>query len=347
MKHPELRVSAGRLARNIAAVRARVAPSELMLVVKDDAYGHGATWASQVAQEAGVAWIGTYDVPTAVHLRAELDDGMRLFAWATSADDEIAAALKNDVDLGVGTAAYLDRVIAAATRLGARARVHLKIDTGLHRNGIAPGDWSQTVSHALQAQARGALSLVGVWSHLAEASDEEDDAAYGLFISAVEIARAHGAQIEHTHLTASAATWERAELRGSLVRVGAFCYGVRSADGPELDGIAPISTLMASVGEVTDSTVSISVGSLDGLPSTLSGRVEVGTPGGARLLTGIGLTSSRVDAWPDARIGDEVFVFGSGTHGERSATSLAETIDSVGEEILTRITSYVARTYTD
>ncbi|WP_424935821.1 MULTISPECIES: alanine racemase [Bacteria] len=340
---PELRIDEARFRANIDAVRSRVAPSSLMLVVKDDAYGHGVRWAAETATGSGVEWIGAYDVPTALTLRETVPPETRLFAWVTSADDEIAGAVLAGVDLGVGSPDYLRRVIAQTERLGARSRIHLKIDTGLHRNGFSREEWTDGVETALRAQQAGTVDLVGVWSHLAEASDAEDDEANARFLSAVSVARGLGAGSLRTHLTASAASWSRSELRGDLVRIGAFCYGIRSADGPDFPGVAPIASLVASVVRLEEAEAVVAIGALDGLPSTLSGRVVVGTPGGVRLLRTVGLDHVRVEAWPDARIGDEVVLFGPGARGEVSATTLAEAVDTVGEEILTRLGPRVRR----
>ena len=340
---PELRIDEARFRANLAALRSRVAPSSLMLVVKDDAYGHGARWSAETATDAGVDWIGAYDVPTALTLRDAVPPATRLFAWVTSADDEIAEAVLAGVDLGIGSPDYLRRVIAQAGRLGAKARIHLKIDTGLHRNGFAREEWTEGVEAALRAERSGAVELVGVWSHLAEASDAEDDEANARFLAAVAEARSLGAGPLRTHLTASAASWARPELRGDLVRVGAFCYGIRSADGPDLPGFAPVASLVAPVVRIDGAEAVVAIGALDGLPSTLSGRAVVGTPGGVRALRAVGLDHIRVEAWPGARAGDEVVLFGPGTRGEVSATTLAETLDTVGEEILTRLAPRVRR----
>jgi len=340
---PVLRVDETVLRANIAAVTARVAPSELMMVLKDDGYGFGAVWAARVAADAGVSWFGTYDIPAAIELRRELGSGPRLFAWVTSADEEIDAALHADVDLGVGTLEYLHRVVARAGALGATARLHLKVDTGLHRNGLSAAEWDEGVTVALRAQERGRALLVGAWSHLAEASDAEDDAAQARFLAAVARAGELGAEVTHRHLTASAATWARPELRGSLVRVGAFCFGIRSADGPDLPGIAPAASLVATVVAVDGGEVVAGIGSFDGLPSILAGRVQVGTPGGARPLLAVEPDTVRVGAWDGAAVGDEVVLFGRGGTGEETPTTLAEAIGTVGEEILCRLTAHVRR----
>lgn len=346
MIRAELHLDVGAFRANVAAVRERIAPSDLMLVVKDDAYGHGLSWVVETAVEMGVPWIGAFDIPTAVAARRIGGGGPRVFAWATSTDGEVDDALLHDIDLGVGSAEYLARVIARASAMGVRARVHLKIDTGLHRNGILPEDWADAVATARAAERAGTVHLVGVWSHIAEASDAEDDDAQSVFLEAVRATGDSGAVPNLLHLTASAASWWRPELRGSVSRIGAFCYGVRSADGPELEGIRPVATLVAPVVRIDGDGAVIAIGSFDGLPSTLAGA-PVGTPAGARSVRAIRPTETVVEGWPGASIGDLVRVFGTGEQGEVSATTLGERIDTVGEEILTRLTGHVRRVVID
>ncbi|MFT4156890.1 MAG: alanine racemase [Microbacterium sp.] len=342
---PELRISTERFRANIAAVRSRIAPSELMLVTKDDAYGHGITWAVEAAQSVGVAWFGSYDVAGGVKIRRVLERPARVFAWATSTDAEIDEALLQQIDLGVGTEEYLERVISRARLLGTAARVHLKIDTGLHRNGMPADRWSLALDVARKAEQSGWLELVGVWSHLAEASDAEDDDAQQVFLSAFAAAASAGAEPEWQHLTASAASWWRPELRGNLSRIGAFCYGIRSADGPDLDGVEPVAELTATVIEVTAEGGVVGIGAFDGLPSPLVG-MPVGTPSGAGTLVSIGPTTSQVSG-EGLRVGDRVWILGAGGHGESTATTLAERIGTVGEEIITRLTPRVRRVIVD
>lgn len=340
---PTLHISQRQFLHNIDVVRARISPSALMLVMKDDAYGHGLHWAVDAAASAGVEWYGSYDVCAGLRIRTTLGERAgRVFAWATATADEVEAALLAHIDLGVGTMEYLRLVIAAAERVGIRARIHLKIDTGLHRNGIRLEDWADAAALARSAELAGSLAVSGVWSHLAEASDAEDDDAQEVFLTAVEELRAGGSEPEVLHLTASAASWWRPELRGSLSRIGAFCFGVRSADGPELDGLRPISALSAPVLEVRDDRAVVGIGAFDGLPSTLRG-MTVGTPSGVQELLRIAETTSEVALWPGATIGDDVWILGPGAHAEHSATTLAERIDTVGEEITTRLTSRVRR----
>lgn len=344
MSAPVLEISRSAFRANLAALRERLGGSQLLLVMKDDAYGHGIDWAVPEARSAGVTWFGGYDIPTSLRIRALTSE--RVYAWATSTVPEVEAAIRAGLELGVGSLEYLRDVIAAAERIGIRAGLHLKVDTGLHRNGFRPEDWTEAVGIARAAEVRGSIRIVAVWSHLAEASDAEDDAAQQVFLEAVSRLEEAGGAPEVLHLTASAAAWWRPELRGTLSRVGAFCYGIRSADGPALDGLTLISRLVATVDAVEGDQVRVGVGSFHGLPSILRGA-EVATPGGLRPILRIQGDATLVRGWPGARIGDRVTVFGPGADGEADATGLAERIGTVGEEILTRLTPSVRRVLLD
>ena len=94
MTRPELRISSGTFRANIEAVRARIEPSTLMLVLKDDAYGHGLRWAVETAEQSGVGWFGSYDIRSGLEVRRIAGSAVRIFAWATSTDDEIDEATR-------------------------------------------------------------------------------------------------------------------------------------------------------------------------------------------------------------------------------------------------------------
>lgn len=338
-----LRVDLGRIRADIDTLRARIAPAQLMCVVKNDAYAHGIDRVVAEAAAHGVRWFGAFDVPMGVRARAAAGPDARVFSWVTVSRDEIATALDAGIELGVGDGGYLEEV--AAVSAGRRAPVHLKIDTGLHRNGVRPEDWPGFVARAAELEARGDIRVAGIWSHIAETSDEADDQARAEYHAAIDAARAAGLEPEVLHLAASAAGYARPEFRHDLVRFGAFCYGIRSTDGPELENIVPAATLVAPVVSVGAETVEVGYGSLDGLPSTLAGRVTVGTPGGPRALLAVRETSLTVATWPGAAVGDEVAIFGPGSLGESSATTLAEAIGTVGEEIMVRVTPLIPRVY--
>jgi alanine racemase len=341
-----LRVDLEALARNIAAVRRRIDGAELMLVVKDDAYGHGLEAVVAQASRGGVEWFGAFDVDSGVRVRRAVGRRARIFAWMATGERDIRLALRHDLDLGVGDSDLLEEVAAVAAEEHVPARIHLKIDTGLHRNGVRPEEWPAFTARAAALTALGCVSVVGVWSHISEASDEDDDAARSLFDDAVRVAREAGLDPSLRHLSASAASFARPEFRYDMVRVGAFCYGIRPAGGPTETslGIRPVARLEATVTGVDDGAVTIDVGKLEGLPSSLSGRFAVATPAGPRRVLAID-TRTRIEGWPDAAAGDTVVVYGPAETGASSVTDLAESIDTIGEEIALRISPLIPRVY--
>ncbi|WP_203579482.1 alanine racemase [Microbacterium hibisci] len=343
-----LRVDLEALAANIERVRDTVAPAELMLVVKDDAYGHGLAPVVRAASAAGVTWFGAFDARTGCAVRDVVGDDARIFAWIAASRDDLDAAIAARVDVGVGDAELLEELAEAARDSRALARVHLKIDTGLHRNGVRPEAWPGFVARAAAIEAAGVIEVVGVWSHIAEASDAEDDDARRIYEWALEQAAAAGLRPAMRHLAASAASFARPEFRYDMVRVGAFCYGIRSAGGPSARelGLRPIGTLEADVLRVDGAAVRIELGALDGLPSSLRLRATVGTPAGGRQLLSVGDSESLVAAWPDAAAGDVVTIYGPGAQGEGTATDLAELVGTIGEEIALRVSPLVQRSYT-
>lgn len=332
-------------ARNLARVRAAIAPARHMLVVKDDAYAHGLERIVERAWAEGVEWFGAFDVATGRAVRAVVGPEARIFVWLLGGPQDLADGIADDLDLGIGDEALLDD-LAHLPVPSTPARVHLKIDTGLHRNGIRPERWSAALELLSGLVDSGVARFEGLWSHIAEASDADDDDAREIFLAARSTAVAAGLSPTFSHLAASAAGFARAPFREDLVRVGAFSYGIRPAGGPgeaEL-GIEPIGGLVATVTDVDADRVRVDIGHLHGVPSALAGRFSATTPAGPRRVLAIEPTTSVIDGWPGAAEGDEVTVFGRG--GAASATDLAEMIDTIGEEIALRVSPNIPRRYT-
>ncbi|GAA4179937.1 alanine racemase [Gryllotalpicola koreensis] len=344
---PRLVIDLAAFERNVAALQARVAPAKLMVVVKNDAYGHGLESIVTRALAQGVEWIGCLDLGTALAVRAFAGEAPRLFSWLLSPDENLAAGIRARVDLGVGSPAVLEAVAATAAALEIVPRVHLKIDTGLNRNGVRRESWAEFVARAAVLEDEGRLVVEGIWSHIAEASDEEDDLARTRFDEAVDAARAAGLRPALRHLAASAAGTLRPEFDYDLVRMGAFTHGIAPAGGPYGDelGISPTASLRAPVLAVSDGEAVVGVGAWHGLPSTAAGRVTVAVRGVARPV--IRIEPEHLVITSDAAIeaGDEAVIFGDGSEGSLTSTQWAEAIGTIPEELHTRVDARIPRTY--
>jgi len=235
---------------NVRALHKRSATAELMAVVKADGYGHGLLPAARAAQAGGATWLATAQQPEAVALRDAGVEG-RIFTWLHVPGNDFAAALTRDIDVAASATWALDDIVTAARVTGRTARVHLKADTGLGRNGAYGQDFLDLVAAARLHEAEGALRVVGVWSHFAYA-DEPDHPTVRrqreVFEEAVRAVEAAGCELEVRHLANSAATLTNASVHYDLVRPGIAVYGltpVPQLGGPEAYGLTPAMTVVA------------------------------------------------------------------------------------------------------
>lgn len=236
---------------NVRALRATAPTAQVMAVVKADAYGHGLVPASRAALAGGATWFGAAQGVEALAVRAAVGPAPRILTWLYAPGAPFAELVRADVDIAVAAAWALDEVAAGARIAGRAARVHLKIDTGLGRNGIMPEDLSAVLDRASALQAEGALTVVGLMSHFAIA-DEPDDPSVKMqthaFEDAVRAVEAAGLSIEVRHIANSAATLTNTAAHYDLVRPGIAVYGlspVPHLGAPGDYGLRPAMTLEA------------------------------------------------------------------------------------------------------
>lgn len=373
-------VDLGAVRGNVRSLAAHAPTAQVMAVVKADAYGHGLVPSALAALDGGATWLGTAQVPEALHLRRAGVTGARVLAWLYAPGAPLREAVEADVDLSVAARWALDEVVDAARLAGRTARVHLKVDTGLGRNGLAPSQLADVLAAALAAQAEGLVEVVGVWSHLAfaDAPDHPVIAQQAaVFADAVALVESAGARLEVRHLANSAATLTAPALHWDLVRPGIAVYGITPVPqlgGPERFGLVPAMTLEARLATVkpvpAGSGVSyghehvvehdtwlgvVPVGYSDGVPRHASGtRERLGGPvqlNGRRLgVAGrVCMDQVMLDLGPDARdaAGDRVVLWGDGRDGGPTAQDWADVAGTIAYEIVTRVGARVPRTYVD
>ncbi|WP_425955004.1 alanine racemase [Xylanimonas sp. McL0601] len=243
---------------NVRALRAHAPGAALMAVVKADAYGHGLVPSAWAALAGGATWLGVAQASEALALRAAGigPDDARILTWLHAPGVEFEALLAADVDVSVAAPWALDGVAAAARATGRTARVHLKVDTGLGRNGIMPADLPDAVAAAAALQAEGSVRVVGVWTHLAYADEPGHPtiAAQRVVLDdAVRTVEAAGLKVEVRHAANSAATLTAPALHYDLVRPGIAVYGlspVPQVAPPGAFGLRPAMTLQARLATV-------------------------------------------------------------------------------------------------
>ena len=236
--------------------------------------------------------------------------------------------------------------------------MHLKFDSGLHRAGVLPGQWSRFVSRAAELERAGLIEVAGLWTHIAEASDDDDSRAIAEFTRAVDQAAGQGINPRMLHLAASAAAYARADARFDMVRIGAFLYGIAPGGGvgPAELGLRPVMTLQTPVLSVDrdggGTHAVIGIGGALGLLGDAAGRVSVAIRGERWQVSAVEPTRTSIDVTAHnssvaIRPGDTVTLFGDGTSGEAALQEWADAMGTIGEELVTRVSALIPRKIVD
>ena len=359
----ELVVDLDAIAANVATLKERAGGAQLMSVVKADGYGHGLVESARAARAGGAQWLGAAVVEEALALRAAGDTG-RILTWLAVPGEDYAAPIEADVDVTAYSVRALDEIAAAARSVGVRARVQLKVDTGLSRGGASEALWPGLVESAADLEQSGAIQVVGIWSHFA-CSDEPDHPANDLqeraFVQALKVVDAVGIEPEVRHLSNSAGALLRPWSCYDLVRCGIASYGLSPAPDvvtSEELGLVPAMTARARLAMVKrlpagasvsyghtwtaerDTTVGlVPVGYGDGVPRAASSRAYVFAAGRQRPIAGrVCMDQLVVDLDGDLpEDGELVELFGTGAEGGPTAQDWAEACDTISYEIVTRI----------
>ncbi|HSY16243.1 MAG TPA: alanine racemase [Jatrophihabitantaceae bacterium] len=361
---------------DLAAIRANVAllaertPADVLAVVKADGYGHGLLPSARAALAGGASWLGVAILSEALELRtAGITAPLLCWLWAPGAPAELQAAVAGRIDLGVSSESELAAVQLAARGAGIPARIHLKIDTGLSRNGAYIDDWPNLVTATAKAVATGEVEAIGIWSHFvwADAPGHATTAKQLVaFQEALEVAARAGVKPQLRHLANSAATLTLPEAHFDLVRPGVAVYGLSPVPERGTFGLTPAMTLRARValakrirgGEgisyghqyttSRDTTVAlIPLGYADGVPRHATNVGPVSINGHRFAISGrVCMDQFSVDVGDlPVTEGDMAVLFGPGRDGEPTAQDWADVLGTIHYELITRIGPRVHRTY--
>jgi alanine racemase len=347
------------LAGNAEVIAALVRPAKVMVMVKSNGYGHGIGIAARAALDGGAEWLGVYTPQEALGLRADgFEAPILVVGWSPPAT--LGDLIGEGVDVSVLDAEGLRAVAASAERR--RARVHLKIDTGLHRLGALP----ETVGTLIEAvrEAGDRVEVAGVFTHFADAG--EDPAftitQHGRFLEAVEALRPV-APDALLHTSGSAAILAHPAMHHDLVRAGIAFYGYPPVPGPAslrlamsvFCRVAQVRTVARgeSVGygrtwraETTRRIATATLGYGQGLPRALSNCGHLGIRGVRCPIVGIvsmdqvGVDVSDVDG---VVAGDTAVFIGSHGGVRIGADEVGELTGTLPHEILCGISEGIPR----
>ena len=361
MNRAEARIDTGNLAFNIAHLKA-TSKTNLMAVVKADAYGHGLLGVGLSAEKAGADWLGVALLEEAITLRTH---GVRIpiLAWLVSPGSDFKSAVDHDIDIAVASIAAL-REIAV---LPGKPRIHIELDTGMTRGGFLD-EWQEFLQQDFST-----VNVIGVFSHFARAdepNEKQNEEQFNRFNQMVADLAKMGINPPIKHLSNSAATLKNPSAHFNLVRTGISLYGLSpdvSSLGNSRDlSLKPVMQLRAKLhlvkqvpagaavgyGATAHTTQEtklgvVAMGYADGIPR-IAKNVGVFIDGKRAPVIGrISMDQFVVDLGADSTAvsGDWVIVFGDGSKGEYTADDWGAASLSINYEIVTRIGPRVPRIY--
>lgn len=359
------------LQRNVQTLCTHVYPRQLWAVVKANAYGHGSSQVAVAALDAGASGLCVALADEGIELRqAGIDVPILVMSeqpisqHGKMVDHELTATLYNEATIS-------DYADAARARHRV-AKVHLKVDTGMHRVG-AP--IAGAVSRAQQIAADSSLQLEGIYTHFATA-DLADHPAFALqqerFDHVIDQLRRVGITPPHVHVANSAAAIRRIGTESTMVRVGIAIYGIAANAETDSFGatitlpLEPVLSLRTRVSHVQwveageavsyglrrpltvrTCIATLPIGYADGVPRQLWSTGEVLIDGRRRRLAGVvTMDQMMVDCGTDGiAIGDEVVLIGRQGSEQISANEWAGHADTVGYDVVCGISARVPRNY--
>ena len=362
-------VHTGLISHNVAIVAQRTAPVQVWAVVKANGYGHGSVPVAQAALAGGATGLCVAIVDEGVALRrAGISAPILLLSEQPPelADLIVGYQLTPTVTTTRGAAV----LAASAAAADQTIKVHIKVDTGMHRVGVAP---NETVSLASFISSYESLSIEGVYTHFAVADDPSHVAnasQLSAFNAVLDDLSSRGINPPLVHAANSAAALANEPSRFTMVRLGIAMYGLRPGPGvAELcGGLIPAMSIKARVSAVRwveageavsyglvrplakgSLIATVPIGYADGVPRAL-GRtnIQVLLNGVPRTIAGtITMDQLMIDCESDSSVmvGDEVVLIGK--QGEHSVTAddWAEALGTIGYEIVCGISPRIFRRY--
>lgn len=355
---------------NFNMVRKLIKPgTKVMAVIKANAYGHGAVEVARRLRRAGASYFGVATQQEALELReAGIEVPILILGFTPLEDAE--ATVAHGIAQTVFSLAQGEALSKAALKLGRRAVVHVKIDTGMGRLGLPPGEETGRVIEELVKLP--GLVVEGIFSHLARADEQDKSSAleqtrrFEEFIRALQ---SKGIIIPLKHLANSAAVMELPESHFNLVRPGIMLYGLypspempkervplrpalswktRIVQLKEVPPGTPISYGGTYVTGKTTRVATLPLGYADGLRRTLSNRGEVIVRGRRAPIIGrVCMDQTMVDVTgvPEVEVGDVVTIIGKDGAAEISADDMAGLLGTVCYEVVSGISPRVYRKY--
>ncbi|MBW4827693.1 MAG: alanine racemase [Clostridiaceae bacterium] len=359
------------LAHNIKEVR-RITNKEALVtaVVKANAYGHGSIEAAKVFLENGADRLAVATLSEAVELR-RVGINVPILILGYTPDSQHKIAVENGIIEAIYKLESAEKLSQVAGSLNKRAKVHIKVDSGMGRIGFPPVNSSIDKIEKIFKLPN--LEIEGIFTHFAKADEVDKSYTEKQFKNykwVIEKLEDRNIQIPIKHVSNSATTIDLPEYNLNMVRGGIMIYGLYPSDEVDKEKISlnPAMTLKAKIAhlkEVPEGTgisygqifvtkrkskiATIPIGYADGFTRLLTSKTEVAIKGKRAPIVGkICMDQCMIDVTDieDVKVGDEVVLFGDGSNGVPHIDEVAEKLGTINYEIVCMVGRRVPRVYT-
>lgn len=360
-------IDLNKLKKNVLKIKEAVSPAvKLMAIVKANAYGHGSVEIARAAESAGVHYFGVASLGEALELRSSSIKTPILILSETDRS-HIERVLDADITQTVYTMELARLLSDMAVQKGKKAKIHIKIDTGMSRVGVLPGAARDLIEKVASMPG---IELEGVFTHFAMADDMESSFTleqFKKFNDVVSKVKSQGIHIPILHAANSAAMINFPETRLDMVRIGVCLYGLKPFEKngrfPALEPVLSFKTKVLYVKDVPENTpvsygasyhtskrtriATLPVGYADGLSRGLSNKGSVLIRGKRYPIVGnITMDMIMTETGSDKiEIGDEAVLIGRDGHEEITAAEMARLDGTISYEVVCGIGKRVPRNY--
>jgi alanine racemase len=367
-----IEIDSQRLRNNIDAFRTTIAPTtSLMVVVKANAYGHGLETVAPIAAERA-DWLGVNCIDEALAItRLKIQKPVAILGHTPL--EQMEDVVRNEYRQVLYRMDVAKALSAASVQLNTGAKVHLKIETGTNRQGIAHEKLAAFIDEVRKLPG---LEIEGAYTHFANIEDTLDpsfaESQVQKFRQALDILKSLGIRPTQVHASASAGSLLYAEMDFTMVRVGIGTYGIWPSRETQVAArergrkltLAPILTWKTRVAQVKDVNAGeyvgygltfrasramklavLPIGYYDGYDRKLSnsGRALIhGQP--ASIVGRVAMNMTMLDVTDvGADLDDEVVLLGRQGNAEIRVEEIAEKIGSIPYEVVARINPLIPR----
>jgi len=366
------------LNENIRFIRKQLGPeTRYSMVVKANAYGHGIEELLPAIEDCGVTHFSVFSAAEALRVHKAKKDVCDVMIMGWIDNDYLEWAIMNDVSFFIFTPERLQHTLRVAKNLDKAARIHIELETGMHRTGFCADQLPDVIDTL--SQNRDFLKLEGLCTHYAGAENYSNydrvNNQIKTFKKLCGLFKRNGMKPEYIHSACSAALFNFPETRGSLARIGISSYGYwpnnetkmrfkmkHEPGGDPLNRILRWKSEILSLNRVPEneyisygksyltnrpskiSTVPVGYGY--GFSRTLSNNGHV-LVGGKRVpvIGSVNMNMIVLDVTDveNVKVGDEVVLVGKQNGLEISISSFSDMNNSMNYELLTRLPHHIPR----